>query len=242
MTIQNIQSNPQDYLIFYDFVGLGMQPCFTVGAGTYTSELNFTVFYNELGEIPHFLLGRFSSLARGITCVTGANHSYKNVSSFPFDTNVVRNLFGDVEPVPNTRPNHYQVIVGHDVWIGMNATILGGVKIGNGAVVGAGSVVTRDVPPYAIVAGNPARIVKYRFDELTIKKFLAVKWWNWSLDKIKANLPLMTDVEGFLSQHWSPKLSSPPVINLVIESKNFGRQVSKFTTSSRTFDQFSHCG
>ncbi len=107
-------------------------------------------------------------------------------------------------------PYFRQVIFGHDVWIGRGVTIRGGVKIGNGAVIGAKAVVAKNIPPYAIAVGNPARVVKYRFDVETIKKFLAVKWWNWSLEKIADNRLLMGDVEKFLEAHYSPDLEEYP--------------------------------
>lgn len=79
------------------------------------------------------------------------------------------------------------IIIQNDVWIGAKSTIMSGVKISNGSVVGAGSVVTKDVPPYAIVAGNPAKVVKYRFTEEQIEKLLSIAWWNWDEQKIKDN-------------------------------------------------------
>lgn len=83
------------------------------------------------------------------------------------------------------------MVIGNDVWIGVNACVLSGVRIGDGAVVGACSVVTRDVPPYAIVAGNPARLVRKRFDDETIEELLKIKWWDWDIERIKENLPLL---------------------------------------------------
>jgi virginiamycin A acetyltransferase len=79
-------------------------------------------------------------------------------------------------------------VVGHDVWIGMKTVILPGITIGSGAVIAAKSVVSRDVPPYAIVAGNPAKVVKMRFDKRTVEHLLAVAWWDWPVDKISRNL------------------------------------------------------
>jgi hypothetical protein len=79
------------------------------------------------------------------------------------------------------------IVIQNDVWIGAKSTIMSGVKISNGSVVGAGSVVTKDVPPYAIVAGNPAKVVKYRFSEEQIEKLLSIAWWNWDEQKIKDN-------------------------------------------------------
>ena len=224
MIFDTIVPKPHDRRLAYEIEELGTQHCLTVGTGTYFGETTLTIFPHT-GRIPNVLFGRFSSLAEKMTFLTAANHDYKSVSTAPFDFDkFVRNVFGDVETIPNTCPNHYQVVVGHDVWIGYDATILGGVHIANGAVVGTKAVVTRDVPPYAIVAGNPARVVKYRFDAATIKKFLAVKWWNWSLEKIKANLPLMSDVEKFLSRHWSPELEQIP-------EDEIGRHVDELVAS-----------
>ncbi len=78
---------------------------------------------------------------------------------------------------------------------------MGGVKIGSGAIIGTNATVAKNIPPYTIAVGNPARVVKYRFDEETIKKFMEVKWWNWSVEKVLENLPLMKDVEKFLAKH-----------------------------------------
>ncbi|TWE04177.1 acetyltransferase-like isoleucine patch superfamily enzyme [Peribacillus frigoritolerans] len=88
-----------------------------------------------------------------------------------------------------------KVYIGNDVWVGSNAIIMGGLSIGHGAVIGAGSVVTKDVPPYAVVGGVPAKIIKYRFDEEEIKKLLEMKWWNWEIDKIKTHINKFTDLK-----------------------------------------------
>lgn len=92
------------------------------------------------------------------------------------------------------------VIIGNDVWIGSEATIISGVRVGDGAVIGARAVVTGDVPPYAIAAGNPARIVKMRFEEKTIDRLLQIRWWEWEDKRIEKALPLLlsTDIEAFL--------------------------------------------
>jgi len=92
------------------------------------------------------------------------------------------------------------VVIGNDVWIGTEAFILSGVKIGDGAVIAARTVVTKDVPPYAIVAGNPARIVKMRFDDETVARLLAIQWWTWDNTRIEKALPLLlnSDMEAFL--------------------------------------------
>jgi serine acetyltransferase len=96
------------------------------------------------------------------------------------------------------------IIIENDVWIGATATIMSGVKISNGAVIGAGSVVTKDVPPYAIVAGNPAKVVKYRFTEEQIEKLLSIAWWDWEEIKIRDNAMKMwsDDINGFIDEFY----------------------------------------
>jgi serine acetyltransferase len=96
------------------------------------------------------------------------------------------------------------IIIENDVWIGATTTIMSGVKISNGAVVAAGSIVTKDVPPYAIVAGNPAKVVKYRFTEEQIKKLLLISWWDWDEQKIKDNAISMwsDDINGFIDKFY----------------------------------------
>lgn len=152
----------------------------------------------------HIMIGNYCSLSRQLSFNVGRNHNFKNVTTYPLY--ILENSFKPSQE--NLYKNPHQIIIGHDVWIGHGATIMGGVKIGNGAVIGANAVVAKDIPPYAIVVGNPARVIKYRFDAATIKKFLAVKWWNWSPEKIADNLPLMTDVEKFLATHYTPALEN----------------------------------
>ena len=222
-----LESEPIDRRLVYEVDPFGKDHCLTIGTGTYFDEMWLPIFpANKNKPVPHILLGRFSSISKKISFFMGGNHNYKNVSTFPFDMdNVVKKIFGGVSPVSyDTRPNHFQVIVGHDVWIGYGAMIMGGVKIASGAVIGANSVVAKDVPPYSVVVGNPARVIKYRFDEATIKKFLAVKWWNWPLEKIADNLPLMNDVEKFLAKHWSPELEQIPQDEIGLQVENFRAQ------------------
>lgn len=204
-----------------DFRG-GTENFVKLGVGTYVGESEVS-FFVENPVAPHILIGHFCSLAGKIYFLIGGNHNYKNVSTFPFD--VYTFILEDgriVHPLPYRRPNHFQIIIGHDVWIGHGATIMGGVKIGNGAVIGAKAVVAKDIPPYAIAVGNPARVIKYRFDEETVKKFLAVKWWNWDAKKIADNLPLMTDVEKFLATHYSPALEDFPEDDFAQRLNSFG--------------------
>jgi acetyltransferase-like isoleucine patch superfamily enzyme len=95
------------------------------------------------------------------------------------------------------------IIVGNDVWIGAKSTIMSGVKIGDGSIIGAGSTVTKDVPPYSIVAGNPAKFIKFRFTEEQIESLLQISWWNWTEDRIKSEAMTMwsDNINEFIEQH-----------------------------------------
>ena len=174
----------------------------TFGPGSYMVNANF-----EVGGIEcHVLIGRYSSLGHRITFEIGLNHDTNQVTTYPFD---------DLIRSDETKLNHYdhvnrkQIIVGNDVWIGCDVTILGGVRIGNGAVIGAGAVIAKDVPPYAVMVGNPARVVKYRFDEETIRALQAIKWWNWPEEKIKENLALLKDPVRFIAEFSVPSENEP---------------------------------
>jgi carbonic anhydrase/acetyltransferase-like protein (isoleucine patch superfamily) len=100
------------------------------------------------------------------------------------------------------------ITIENDVWIGAKSTIMSGVKIGNGAVIGATTTVTKDVPPYAIVVGNPGKIVKYRFTEKQIELLLKISWWNWNEDKIKREFKILwsSNINDFINKHLSPDL------------------------------------
>ena len=218
-----ITSSPKDEKLFYNHKNRGEQNVFTLGRGTYGGGDLSVEFGNGYMNV---LGGRFCSLAKGINFLINGNHPMRSVSTSPLDVvSVVKNIFGEVRSnlrqLPGVRKNPHQVIIGNDVWIGRYVTILGGVKIGNGAVIGANAVVAKDIPPYAIAVGNPARVIKYRFDEETIKKMLAVKWWNWSLEKIADNFPLMNDVEKFLETHYSPELEEFPEDEFTQKLNNF---------------------
>ena len=201
---------------------------FTLGAGSYIEECEVKLWEENINS-PHILAGRFNSWSDKIKILIGGNHSQRDVTTFPFDVQkIIDGVFGNDNPqvkkLPYNRPNRFQVIVGNDVWIGHRVMIMGGVKIGNGALIGANAVVAKNIPPYAIAVGNPARVIKYRFDDTTIKKLLAIKWWNWSLEKIADNLPLMKNIEKFLAVHWSPELENIPTDEIGWQVENFRAQ------------------
>jgi len=134
-------------------------------------------------------IGKFCSISWDVSIEIRGDHRTNHVTTYPFHVVVddwpeARNLREeDVGAVSKG-----DVIIGNDVWIGFGASILSGVTIGDGAVIGAKSVVAKDVEPYAIVAGNPARVIGKRFDDETIRKLLEIKWWDWPIEKINKNL------------------------------------------------------
>ena len=152
--------------------------CVSIGVGSYIVGASL-----EFGSTQgHVLVGNYSSIGHRIRFIAGLNHNGSFISTYPF-----RDFFGDsAEGVINSyfETNHNQVIIGSDVWIGADVTLLGGVRIGNGAIIGAGAVIAKDVPPYAVVVGNPARVIKYRFSPEEISFLQRLRWWNWERERI----------------------------------------------------------
>ncbi|UVK41668.1 CatB-related O-acetyltransferase [Mesorhizobium sp. AR10] len=143
-------------------------------------------------------IGSFCSIAGDVVIMCSGNHSMDCATSFPIHIQMLRRP----SPAGNAR-KRAGVNIGNDVWIGSRAIILPGVDIGHGAVIGAGAVVARDVPPYAVVVGNPARIVRYRFAEETISILLAIRWWGWDDDKIIREADALTGpIEHFVARHF----------------------------------------
>ncbi|MDD4836337.1 MAG: CatB-related O-acetyltransferase [Dethiosulfovibrio sp.] len=134
------------------------------------------------------IIGKFCSIgAETVFVMSGGNHPIDNVSTYPFG------LMGSGWEPATFRPVlKGDITIGNDVWIGFRATVLGGVKVGDGAVIGAGAVVTKDVPPYTVVGGNPASEIKKRFDDLTIEMLLKVRWWDWPPEKITRNVKVLS--------------------------------------------------
>ena len=149
-------------------------------------EENVLYHFPFIGD--RLIIGRFCQIAAETKFImNGGNHSLDGLSTYPFY------IFGgdwagrvDGESDPNVRGD---TLVGNDVWIGYDALIMPGVTIGDGAVIATRSVVTKDVPPYAVVAGNPAQVVKMRFDAETIDRLLALRWWDWDVEAITAHIP-----------------------------------------------------
>lgn len=135
-------------------------------------------------------IGKFCSIAWGLQLFLGGNHRTHWVSTYPFGFSYPK-VFTNYphECVTNKDTTHGDIVIGNDVYIGANVIIMSGVKIGDGAVLSANSIVYKNVKPYSIVIGNPAEFLYYRFNEEIIKKLLEIKWWDWSIYNINRALP-----------------------------------------------------
>jgi virginiamycin A acetyltransferase len=135
-------------------------------------------------------IGKFCMIASDVSFImNGANHLTEGVSSYPFA------VFGgdwSHAMAGKTYPNRGDIVVGNDVWLGYKSVILSGVHIGDGAIVGTYSVVTKDVPPYSIVGGNPAKVIRKRFSDNDIERLQKLAWWDWDFDKISRNVQHLT--------------------------------------------------
>lgn len=140
-----------------------------------------------MDDVDKLKIGKFCSIASGATFIMAGNqgHRYDWISSYPFYYSKLN------EGAKDGFKRAGDTIVGNDVWIGTEAMIMPGVKIGDGAVIAARAVVTKDVEPYCIVGGNPARKIKSRFQKHQVEKLMEMKWWDWDIDTIKKNMDLI---------------------------------------------------
>ena len=164
-----------------------------VGDFTYFADTDFekhvTHHYDFIGD--KLIIGKFCQIGAGVNFVmNGANHQMNAVTTFPFY--IFEGWKQQVPPL-NKMPLKGDTIIGNDVWIGQNVTILPGVHIGDGAIIGLNSVVGSDVAPYTIVAGNPAKVIRKRFDNQLIKLLLKLKWWDKNIKEINDLIPILTD-------------------------------------------------
>lgn len=163
-------------------------------------ERNVLYHFPFIGD--KLIIGKFCAIARGVRFImNGANHKTSGISTYPFQ--IFGNGWEKVMPGPGELPYKGDTVIGSDVWIGYDALIMPGVKIGNGAIISARAVVTSDVPPYTIVGGNPARPIRQRFPEDQIKMLETIAWWDWPVEKITRHLATIVsgDIEALQSCH-----------------------------------------
>ena len=138
-------------------------------------------------------IGRFCSIACGAKFLfTSANHTMRSLSTYPFPI-FFEEWELDPKDIAGAWDNRGDIVIGNDVWIGFEAVLLSGVTVGDGAVIGARAVVTKDVPPYTVVGGVPARPIRKRFSDGIIARLLELQWWNWPEDRIRRNLSAIQD-------------------------------------------------
>lgn len=166
-------------------------PRYALGTGTYGLP-----HVHDDNEGTTLRIGAYCSIASDVSIFLGKNHRTDWVSSYPFPA-----FFEEARHIPHFGRGHGDVTIGSDVWLCANCTILSGVTIGHGAVVATGAVVTRDVEPYAIVAGNPAKRVRWRFDEMTRLALLNSAWWDWPINEVHEIVELLCSdqLQNFLT-------------------------------------------
>jgi chloramphenicol O-acetyltransferase type B len=165
-------------------------PQYRIGRGSY-GDLKVLDF----GEGSTLSIGSYCSFAVGAQVFLGGEHRVDWVSTYPFSA--IRREFSDIKGHPRTRGN---VVIGNDVWFGREAMVMSGVTIGDGAVIGARALVTKDVPAYAIVAGSPATLVRFRFPPEIVERLLAIAWWNWDAKRVDGAVRhlLSNDIMAFI--------------------------------------------
>lgn len=141
-------------------------------------------------------IGAFCSIAENVQIFLGGNHRTDWVSTYPFPA-----FFDEARHIPGHARSRGDVVIGSDVWLCTGCTILSGVTIGHGAVIGSGALISRDVEPYAIMAGNPAKVIGWRFDESQRQRLLESAWWDWPEEEVRANVEKLCsdDIESFLA-------------------------------------------
>ena len=168
-------------------------PNIIVGEYTYYDDINgaenfeshVTHHYDFIGD--KLIIRKFCAIAKGIEFImNGANHRINSITTYPF--NIMGNGWEKSAPSLSELKLKGDTIVGNDVWIGQNVTVLPAVHIGDGAIIGANSVVAKDIPPYSVAVGNPCEVKRKRFDEDLIEYLLQIKWWDWDAEKIFKNM------------------------------------------------------
>ena len=168
------------------------------GKHTYGSE---NIRIRHWGEDAKLKIGSFCSISDNVTIYLGGGHRTDWVTTYPFG-HINKTIFNKFSGVGHPKTNG-DVVIGNDVWIASNVTIMSGIKIGDGAVIAANSHVVKDVEPYSIVGGNPAKLIKYRFPQEQISKLLEICWWNWDDTRINNESSLLCnqDIQSFIDNN-----------------------------------------
>jgi virginiamycin A acetyltransferase len=195
--LKNIITNPQiivgDYTYYDD------------PEDVHNFEKNVLYLFEFMGD--KLIIGKFCQIATGVRFImNGSNHAMNGFSTYPFK--VFGGEWANKDPMQVVSKG--DTVIGHDVWIGNGATIMQGVKIGDGAIIGTNSLVTKDVEPYTIVGGNPAKEIRKRFDEETIQLLLALRWWHWDVQKITEHLEMISSGNKNTLKKFMKNLSTDP--------------------------------
>lgn len=172
-------------------------PLIDIGEYTYYDDPEFAEQFATRNVLHHYgpdrlVIGKFCALATGVTfTMNGANHRMSGVSTYPFP--IMGGAWAEHSDLVSDLPSRGDTVVGNDVWIGGNVAVMPGVRIGHGAVISTEAVVTKDVPDYAVVGGNPARVLRERFTADEIRTLLDIAWWNWPIDSITEHIRTISD-------------------------------------------------
>ncbi|MDD5021288.1 MAG: CatB-related O-acetyltransferase [Endomicrobiaceae bacterium] len=178
--LKSILTNPNiivgDFTMYHDWVNDPKQ-----------FEKNNVLYHYPINN-DKLIIGKYCSIACGAKFMfTSGNHAMKSLSTYPFPL-FIDEWGQDWKKLTNAWDNKGDIVIGNDVWIGYESVIMQGVHIGDGAIIGTRAVVTKDVAPYTIVGGMPAKPIKKRFDDKTIDKLISIKWWDWSPEQVKEKL------------------------------------------------------
>jgi chloramphenicol O-acetyltransferase type B len=193
-TLSRFLHKQEQALAYHELVEHGL---LVVGRHTYGTPR----VWNYQGSERKVTIGSFCSIGPNVQIITGGIHPSDWVSTYPF--RIQWRMPGAYQDgMPTTRG---EVVIGNDVWLGTDSVALSGVRIGDGSVVATRAVVTRDVPPYAVVAGSPARVIRYRFPPEVIERLLEIAWWNWDDDAVREAVPLLSsnNIDEFLRRYGS---------------------------------------
>ena len=220
--VSGVTSNASSPVTYFLTSGVPNFPLYTMGKNSYIDSYGGyirTSIEQDLNAgksyVHNIQIGNYCSIATEVNFCVGSNHDYRALST---------SGAASVPKYEYNFTNKGQIIIQNDVWIGHGATIMAGVTVHNGAVIAANSHVVKDVPPYAIVGGNPARIIKYRFSESLIKKLQLIRWWDWADEKIEANKEFLNtyDVESFCKKFYPAALAEKQAVPAPYYSKVLG--------------------